>query len=62
MIDWKQIILQNPWWSNKEDFDLLRIKNANMYDYFQAGLYVSNHVITTSLIKEGHLTGFIKVP
>jgi uncharacterized protein len=30
MLDWKNIILQNPWWQGKEDFEITKLKN-NIY-------------------------------
>ncbi len=29
MLDWKNIILQNPWWQGKEDYDISKLKNNN---------------------------------
>lgn len=44
MIDWNHIILQNPWWENKDDIDLLRIKN-NKYQINRKKLVISPNKI-----------------
>lgn len=44
MLDWKNIIIQNPWWQGKDDFEIAKIKN-NKYSIERKQLDISPNKI-----------------
>jgi len=44
MLDWKNIILQNPWWQGKEDLEITKIKN-NRYSIERKQLEIAPNKI-----------------